>query len=130
MAGSKISIVVVSGERERLQMAGMVASVGAVSGSEVSVFLSMNSLEHFLKGAGAQAKSEGRFGSLLESKKVPPFKDLFRQASELGDAKVYPCSMACDVLGVEQKDLEPYLQEPLGLTKFLSDAEGGQVYTF
>ncbi|MDA8109724.1 MAG: DsrE/DsrF/DrsH-like family protein [Betaproteobacteria bacterium] len=130
MSGSKISIVVVSGERERLQMAGMVASVGAVSGSEVSVFLSMNALEHFVKGAKAQAKAEGPFGALLEAKKVPPFKDLFRQASELGDAKVYPCSMACDVLGVERKDLEPYLQEPLGLTKFLSDAEGGQVYTF
>ena len=130
MAGSRISIVVVSGARERLQMAGMVASVGAVSGSEVSVFLSMNALEHFVKGGKAQAKAEGPFGALLEAKNVPPFKDLFRQASELGDAKVYPCSMACDVLGVERKDLEPYLQEPLGLTKFLSDAEGGQIYTF
>ena len=130
MAGSKISIVVVSGERERLQMAGMVASVGAVSGSEVMVFLSMNALEHFVKDGKARAKAEGPFGVLLEAKNVPPFKDLFRQAAELGDAKVYPCSMACDVLGVEQKDLESYLQEPLGLTRFLSDAEGGQVYTF
>ena len=84
-------------------MAGMVASVGAVSGSEVTVFLSMNALEHFVKDGKAQAKAEGRFGTLLESKNVPPFKDLFRQASELGDAKVYPCSMACDVLGVERE---------------------------
>ena len=80
------------------------------------------------RNAGIDA--EGPFGALLEAKKVPPFKDLFRQASELGDAKVYPCSMACDVLGVEPKDLEPYLQEPLGLTKFLADAEGSQIYTF
>ena len=42
MASSKISIMVVSGSRERLQMAAMVASVGAVSGDEVTVFLSMN----------------------------------------------------------------------------------------
>lgn len=130
MAGSKISIVVVSGERERLQMAGMIASVGAVSGSEVTVFLSMNALEPFVKGSDKAAKAEGAFGTLLESKKAPPFKDLFRQAAELGDAKVFPCSMACDILGVEHKDLEPFLQEPLGLTKFLADAEGGQVYTF
>lgn len=130
MAGSKMSIVIVSGERERLQMAGMVASVGAVSGSEVSVFLSMNALAHFVKGSAALAKAEGPFGALLETKKVPSFKELFRQASELGDAKVYPCSMACDVLGVERRDLEPYLQEPLGLTRFLSDTEGSQVYTF
>lgn len=125
----KIGIIVISGERERLQMAAMVAAVGAVSGDHVTVFLSMNTLEHFRKGAAA-AKSEGPFGALLESKKAPAFKELFRQAAELGDAKIHPCSMACDVLGVTPAELEPYLLEPLGLTKFLSDTEGAQVYTF
>lgn len=125
----KISIVVVSGDRERLQMAAMVASVGAVSGDHVSVFLSMNSLQHFRKGA-AEPASEGAFGKLLEQKKAPPFKQLFQSAVELGDAKVHPCSMAVDVLGVQPGDLEPWLGEPMGLTKFLSSASGGQVWTF
>jgi hypothetical protein len=35
-----------------------------------------------------------------------------------------------DVLGVAPGDLEPWLREPLGLTRFLSDAHGGQVWTF
>jgi peroxiredoxin family protein len=127
---AKISIVVVSGERERLQMAAMIASVGAVSGDEVSVFLSMNSLQYFRKGVGEPAPNEGPFGKLLEQKKVPPFKQLFQSAVELGDAKIRPCSMAVDVLGVKQGDLEPWVGEPLGLTKFLSDAHGGQVWSF
>jgi peroxiredoxin family protein len=127
---SKISIVVVSGARERLQMAGMIASVGAVSGNEVCVFLSMNALQYFRKGATEPAPPEGAFGKLLESKKAPPFKQLFQSAVELGDAKVYPCSMAVDVLGTDEKDLEPWLGEPMGLTKFLSDAHGGQVWSF
>lgn len=127
---SKIGVMVVSGDLERLQMAGMLASVGAVSGAEVTVFLSMNSLAYFRKGEGAKPRPEGAFGELMASKKVPPFKDLFKSAAELGDAKIYPCSMACDVLGIEHTDLEPYLLEPLGLTKFLSDMEGVQVYTF
>ena len=127
---SKISVVVVSGSLERLQMAGMVASVGAVSGNEVKVFLSMNALAPFRKGAASQAPAEGEFGKLLAGKKAPPFKQLFENAVELGDAKVYPCSMAMDVLGCDTADLEPYLGEPMGLTKFLDDAAGGQVWTF
>jgi peroxiredoxin family protein len=126
----KISIVVVSGERERLQMAAMIASVGAVSGDEVSVFLSMNALQYFRKGASEPAPPEGAFGRLLEQKKAPPFKHLFQSAAELGDAKIRPCSMAVDVLGVKPGELEPWVGEPMGLTKFLSNAHGGQVWTF
>jgi peroxiredoxin family protein len=128
--GNRISIVVVSGLHERLQMAGMIASVGAVSGNEVKVFLSMNALAPFRKGAPSQAPAEGEFGKLLAGKKVPPFKQLFESAVTLGDAKLYPCSMAMDVLGCDTADLEPYLGEPMGLTKFLDDAAGGQVWTF
>ena len=130
MSSSKISIMVVSGSRERLQMAAMLASVGAVSGSEVTVFLSMNALPYFIKGHGENAPVEGEFGKTMQGKNVPPFKDLFHKAVELGDAKIYPCSMAMDVLNAKPADLEPYLGEPLGLTKFLSDSANSQVWTF
>lgn len=128
--GDRISIVVVSGTLERLQMAAMVASVGAVSGNEVAVFLSMNALPPFLRGAPSAAPSEGRMGELLAEKKAPPFKQLFEQAVALGDARIFPCSMAMDVFGYQPGDLEPYLGEPLGLTKFLGDAARGQVWSF
>jgi peroxiredoxin family protein len=128
-APNHISIVVVSGTLERLQMAAMMASVGAVSGNAVTVFLSMNALAYFRRGAAAPA-AEGAFGKQLAEKKAPGFKQLFENAAELGDAKIHPCSMAMDVLGVEPGELEPWLKEPLGLTRFLSDAEGGQVWSF
>jgi len=127
---SKISIMVISGSLERLQMAAMVASVGAVSGNKVMVFVSMNALPYFIKGHGAHAPIEGDFGKIMEGKNVPPFMELFEKAVELGNAKIYPCSMAMDVLSAKPGDLEPYLAEPLGLTKFLSDAAGSQAWTF
>ena len=130
MSTSKISILIVSGSLERLQMAGMVASVGAVSGSEVTVFLSMNALQYFIKDSNATAPAEGSFGDVMSGKNVPPFKSLFENAVELGDAKIYPCSMAMDVLDADAEDLEPYLSEPLGLTKFLNDAADHQIWTF
>lgn len=130
MSNSNISIMLVSGTHERLQMAAMVASVGAVSGNQVTVFLSMNALQFFVKDANAEVPAEGKFGEIMSTKNVPHFKSLFESAVELGDAKIHPCSMAMDVLAISEEELEAYLSEPLGLTKFLGDAGDSQVWTF
>lgn len=126
----KIDIVCVSGTREKLQLAAMIASVAAATGDTVSVFFSMNALTYFIKGHTADAPSEGEFGKLMGQHGVPPFKQLFKQAAELGDAKLLPCSMALDLLKITKNDLDPEFGPPTGLTRFLSDAEGGQLLTF
>ena len=123
-------IVVVSGSHEKLQMAAMLASVGAVSGNEVRVLFSMNGLPPFRKGAPSSAAAEGEVGALLNDKKVPAFKQLFESAVELGEAQLLPCAMAMDLLGYKPADLEPYMGPPTGLTKFLNDAADAQVFTF
>lgn len=127
---NKISIMLISGKREQLQMAAMVASVGAVSGNEVTVFLSMNALQFFTKNNEHKAPADGPMGALLEEKNAPDFMELFQQAVELGDARIFPCSMAVDIMGLGQDDLEEFVSESLGLTKFLDDASEGQVWTF
>jgi peroxiredoxin family protein len=126
----KIHIVCLSGTREKLQMAAMIASVGAASGDEVTVFFSMNALAYFIKGDSATAPVEGEFGTLLSHKGVPPFRQLFEQAAELGDAKLLPCSMALDLLEITDENLIPEFGEATGLTKFLMDAEGAQLLSF
>ncbi len=130
MASDRISVMVTSGNREQLQMAAMVASVGAVSGSDVTVFLSMNALKFFVKDSSEKAPAEGEMGALLEDKNAPDFMELFGQAVEYGDAKIFPCSMAVDILDVKQDELKSFVSEPLGLTAFLSDASEGQVWHF
>lgn len=127
----KLHIVCVSGTREKLQMAAMIASVAAASGDEVSVFFSMNALLYFVKGHATDAPVEGPFGKLMQDDGgVPPFRQLFKYAAELGDAKLLPCSMAIDLLRVSPEELDPELGPPTGLTRFLSDAEGAQMLTF
>lgn len=126
----KMSIVLVTGTREKMQMAAMIASVAAATGTDVNVFLSMNALSYFIKGNSDEAPVEGEMGKLMSQKGVPPFKQLFQQAVELGDAKILPCSMALDLLHVGKGDLDPELGPPTGLTRFLSDAEGGEILTF
>ncbi|MHB8314090.1 MAG: DsrE/DsrF/DrsH-like family protein, partial [Acidithiobacillus ferrivorans] len=61
---------------------------------------------------------------------VPPFYHIFEQAVELGDARIWACSMAMDVMGVKADGMEDIVAGPMGLTKFLSDAEGAQILTF
>lgn len=126
----QIDILCVSGSHEKLQMAAMVASVGAASGDEVTVFFSMNALSYFVKGNTSVAPAEGAFGKLLDTKGVPPFKQLFQQAAELGDARLLPCSMALDLLEITDQELDPGFGAATGLTKFLMDAEGSQLFTF
>lgn len=126
----KINIVCVSGTREKLQMAAMIASVAAATGDEVSVFLSMNALPYFVKGHVGEAPVEGELGTLMAHKGVPAFKQLFKHAVELGDAKLLPCSMALDLMKITKNELDPEMGPPTGLTRFLSDAEGGQLLTF
>lgn len=126
----KIDIVCVSGTREKLQMAAMFASVAAATGDTVTVFFSMNALKYFVRGSAEDSPSEGEFGTLMARHGVPPFRQLFKQAAELGDAKLLPCSMAMDLLKITQDDLDPEFGPPTGLTRFLNDAEGGQLLTF
>lgn len=126
----KINIVCVSGTHEKLQMAAMFASVAVATGETVTVFFSMNAITYFIKGDNKDAPAEGEFGKLLSQKGVPSFRQLFKQAVELGDAKLLPCSMALDLLKIKQEDLIPEFGSATGLTHFMSLSEGGELFTF
>ena len=131
MTANPLYILLCSGEHEKLQMAAMVASVGAVSERPVEVFVSMNAILAFAKDAPAESRYQGgAFSKILKEKRAPDAITLLRQGKELGDLKLWACSMALDVQGWELEALEEGLFDgPLGLTKFLSDAESGQFIT-
>jgi len=124
-------ILLCSGEHEKVQMAAMMASVGAVSERPVEVFVSMNAILAFSKGIPEEKRYQGAtYSKLLKEKQAPDAMTLFRQGRELGDLKIWACSMALDLQGWEPDQLEDGLFEGvLGLTKFLSDAESGQFVT-
>ena len=129
MAGEPLYIVLCSGDHEKLQMAAMMASVAAVSERPVEVFVSMNAILAFAKEAPADVRYHGAaFSKLLKEKKAPDPMILFGQGRELGDLKLWACSMALDVAGwPEDRLVEGLFNGALGLTKFLYDAESGQL---
>ncbi|HDK02806.1 MAG TPA: hypothetical protein ENG84_02975 [Gammaproteobacteria bacterium] len=111
-------------------MAAMTAATAAAGGTAVLVFLSMNALGYFVQGDTRKPPPEGEIGGLMEEKNVPPFRRLFEQAKDLGGAQLYACSMALDVLGIDEDRLEPFIDGPMGLTRFLSDAADGRILVF
>jgi peroxiredoxin family protein len=129
MAGVPLYILLCSGEHEKLQMAAMMASVGAVSERPVEVFVSMNAIRAFAKDAApAQRYHGGAFSRLIKQKRAPDALELLRQGKELGDLKLWACSMALDLQGWGMEHLVGGLFDgPAGLTGFLSDAEAGQL---
>jgi peroxiredoxin family protein len=128
MALNPFYIMLCSGEHEKVQMAAMMASVGAVSERPVEVFVSMNAILAFAKNVPTESRYQGGpFSKLLKEKHAPDAIALFRQGKDLGDLKLWACSMALDVKGWELNELVDGLFDgALGLTKFLSDAENGQ----
>ncbi len=131
MASNRLYVMLCSGEHEKVQMAAMMASVAAVSERPVEVFVSMNAILAFAKDVPVDERYQGgAFSKILKEKNAPDAMTLFRQGKALGDLKLWACSMALDVKGWELDALEDGLFDgPLGLTKFLSDAEDGQFVT-
>jgi peroxiredoxin family protein len=128
VSGNPLYILLCSGEHEKLQMAAMMASVGAVSERRVEVFVSMNAILAFAKEEPREGRYRGgAFSRLLGQKHAPDALALLRQGRELGELKLWACSMALDLCGWEMDNLVDLFDGPAGLTKFLSDAESGQL---
>jgi len=62
------------------------------------------------------------------AKKAPDPVEMLAQGKMLGEMTVWACSMVLDVLGWDESDLvEGLFDGQMGLTKFLSEAEQGQL---
>lgn len=132
MATKPLYILLCSGEHEKIQMAAMVGSVAAVSDRPVEVFVSMNAILAFGKGkTRAERYHGGAFSKIfLENEKIPDAMELFSQGRMLGDMKMYACALVMDLMHWSESDLVDGLFDgQMGLTKFLADAESGDLMT-
>ena len=132
MGSPPLFILLCSDEHEKIQLASMTASVAAVSDRPVEVFVSMGAVNVFAKNpVGGERYRGGTFSEALKARKAPDPLELFGQGKMLGDMKMWACSMVLDVNGWTLGDLvDDLFDGHAGLTKFLSDAEAGQLITF
>ncbi|MCG2896880.1 MAG: DsrE/DsrF/DrsH-like family protein [Acidilobus sp.] len=131
--GSKLSIIVFSGTEDKFIPVGVISQAAAALGFEVRIFVTGWAMLRFLKKA-AQPTWPKEFESMvpalmngMKSINAPSWVDMIKQAKAMG-AKVYVCSMMAQVMGLKKEDFDPELVDDIvGVTTFLQEAEGGQV---
>ncbi|MGB9859428.1 MAG: DsrE/DsrF/DrsH-like family protein [Moorellaceae bacterium] len=128
MEQAKMSVILVSGELEKLQAGCLISSVAAMSGMEVNVFVTMEALRYFRKEVvEARDFKAGLIGREMLNKNVDLFYKLLENGKEMGNLKVFGCAMALDLMGWKKEDFIEVFDEVIGVTAFLGKAAGSQV---
>ncbi|GEA16377.1 MAG: hypothetical protein PWR22_320 [Moorella sp. (in: firmicutes)] len=129
MEQPKLSVILLSGELEKLQAGCLVSSVASMSGMEVNVFVTMEALKAFRKDVinAREFKTAGEIGREMLNKNVDLFYQLLENAKDMGNLKVYGCAMAMDLMEWKKEDLIDIFDDVIGVTAFLGKAAGSQV---
>lgn len=133
MAG-KMSIVLFSGQEDRLMAAATIVSGAVMNDMEVSLFFTFWGLGKALKHPLGQpelstsdpALKEMVF-AVMKKKNVPTWLKTLKDAKELGSVKVYGCAMFSDLMEIKKADIDPVIDEIIGVNEFIIKSEGAQI---
>ncbi len=134
----KLSLVVFSGTVDKLYPAAIMASGAVALGKDVEIFLTFYGLEAFRKGqAQKNMKMDANYPEIgpmmmkvMMEKKMPSAYDMLRKVKEMGNVKVHACATTYDLMGMKKEDLDPIVDDVIGVTEFLSSASEGGITLF
>src|SRR6266480_3001875 len=134
----RMSLIVFSGTVDKLMAASILTTGAAAMGLEVEVFLTTWGLEAFRKD---NYKTNMRVSKDFEdyapvmmeqmmAKKVPSWMETLKGAMEIGNVKIYACSMTMELFDMKLEDLEPVVIEVTGVATFVDRAKEGKMTLF
>lgn len=131
----KMAFVLFSGTADKLQAAATMVSGAAAMGVETHVFLTFWGLNAFRKTMideplpmSADYGDMGEMmGKLMMDKGVPPWSQVLRDAKDVGDVHVHACAMTLDLMELTQDDLDPMVEDVIGVASFIQLADGASV---
>ncbi len=136
----RLSMVVFSGTVDKLFPVGILASGAVAMGMEVDLFLTFWGLDAFRKGepqrnmkfSGDYADKAPAMMQMMIKKKVPSWYQTLRTAKEMGNGmvKVHACAMTLDLMGLGKEDLDPIVDDIVGVGEFMDRAREGKVTLF
>jgi peroxiredoxin family protein len=135
---NRMSLVVFSGTVDKLMAVATLATGAAAMDTEVDLFLTFWGLEAFKKGAKSQppriTADYADYGpvmmELMQAKNVPHWLDTLRAAREIGNVRVYACSMTMELFGLKLEDLEDVVDEVTGVANFVERAKEAKISMF
>lgn len=124
----KLSIVVFSGQFERVHYALVMAAAAIASNTPVTLFFTMGAARALLKNDGwtklpsEEAASAKEMDDLFKARGVGAFEELLEACAALG-VSFQVCEMGLKALGMERGDLRADIAFKLGgVVTFLADA--------
>uniref|UniRef100_A0A7C4Y570 NADH dehydrogenase FAD-containing subunit n=1 Tax=candidate division WOR-3 bacterium TaxID=2052148 RepID=A0A7C4Y570_UNCW3 len=153
-----VSIVVFSGDLDKVMAAFIIANGAAASGMEVNMFFTFWGLSA-LRKKGAKAKGkrfiEKMFGMMLpngaeklalskmhmfgmgtmmlknvmKSKKIPSLPELIDMAKQLG-VNLYLCEMSMNVMGLKREEFIDGIKDIVGVASYLEHASKANITLF
>lgn len=154
---NKLSMVVFSGDMDKVMAAYIIATGAAASGMEVTMFFTFWGLKAIQKpgiltGKGLFGKMLGvmnrggleaigpsrmnmggmgrwMFKKMMKSKGVSSLPELYDMAVDLG-VKMMPCQMSLDVMEYDPKDFRDNVTDPVGVATFMEEASESKVTLF
>jgi len=134
----RMSLIVFSGTVDKLMAASILATGGAAMGLEVELFLTTWGLEAFRKGHYKTnrkvSKDFEEYGPVMMeqmmAKKVPSWMENFKNAMEVGEVKIYACSMTMELFDMKLSDLEPVVTDVTDVATFVERAKDGRITLF
>lgn len=135
---NRMSLIVFSGTVDKLMAASILTTGAAAMGMEVEVFLTTWGLEAFRRGRATTnmkvSKDFEEYGSMMMEqimkKQVPSWMDNFKGAKEVGDVKIYACSMTMELFDIKLEDMESIVDDVTGVATFVERASEGRVTLF
>jgi peroxiredoxin family protein len=135
MDDQPLALVLFSGTDDKLNAAAVMTAGAAALGRPVHVFLQYWALDAFRAerirddhGLAPEAGAEGKAAvDRLRAAGQSPWYETMAQAKELGGVEIQACSLSMDVLGIEEKDLDPLVDGVEGVTSFYLNAGDGQI---
>lgn len=152
----KMSLIVFSGDMDKLLAAFTLATGGAASGFEVTMFFTFWGLRALKKKVRTGSSLFGRmlglmyggdidraapsryafgglgrwmFRKMMKAKRVPSLGEMRRLAVELG-VKMYGCQMSMAVMEIPREKMIDEVQACVGVAAFLEEASQSEITLF
>lgn len=122
---AKVGIVLGTNELSKVLYTGMWSVISTSMGDEVVIFATMDGVKAFLKeNPDFKVNDE-------TSKKVKEANEdvlsYYKKAKKSGKLKIYACSYASKLFGLEKGNYDDIVDDIVGITSFQMEIEGGQI---
>ncbi|MCL4444549.1 MAG: DsrE/DsrF/DrsH-like family protein [Candidatus Thermoplasmatota archaeon] len=133
----KLSLLLVSGTADKLMAGAIIASGAIANDMDVDIFVSFWGLMEFKKGSKGKMNLsydgkdiEKEVLQKMKEKKIPSWLDMIKQAKDVGNVKVYGCAMFADLMDIKKDDLDPVIDEIIGVSQFVAMAKDSKMTLF